>query len=427
LISLPRLPRIIPQKNSIAALDGVRALACISVISYHIHYFLAHTYNLTAELGTIGALVTMSGYSGVTLFFVLSGFLLFMPYAKALLGDNSWPSTRTFYLRRALRILPGYYVSLCLLIVLAHPEYLQPEHWKDTGLFLTFLMDSTSATYQQINGPFWTLAVEWQFYMLLPLLAPGFSYLVRRGKSPKQRFWLLVICLLGMIIWGIGTRYVGRYYTLNPNETLLVPRPVLDGILLFTYGMAGKFFEVFAIGMLVSSCYVFSQQMGPEHSVSTSIHRYSLWLWGIGVLWLFFMAVWVAFPAFSFLQPHLGPHYWLSEFAYALGFGLCITAILFGPVGLQRLFEWNLLRWLGTLSYSLYIWHLPILLFFKDRIISSVQSWDFSHVYALYWLCVLCLIIPFAYAFYRRIEHPWIQRAHQTLPKEHAPEGQVTR
>ncbi len=369
----------------------------------------------------------MSGYSGVTLFFVLSGFLLFMPYAKALLGDNSWPSTRTFYLRRALRILPGYYVSLCLLIVLAHPEYLQPEHWKDTGLFLTFLMDSTPATYQQINGPFWTLAVEWQFYMLLPLLAPGFSYLVRRGKSPKQRLWLLVICLLGMIIWGIGTRYVGRYYTLNPNETLLVPRPVLDGILLFTYGMAGKFFEVFAIGMLVSSCYVFSQQMGPEHSMSTSIHRYSLWLWGIGVLWLFFMAVWVAFPVFSFLQPHLGPHYWLSEFAYALGFGMCITAILFGPVGLQRLFEWNLLRWLGTLSYSLYIWHLPILLFFKDRIISSVQSWDFSHVYALYWLCVLCLIIPFAYVFYRRIEHPWIQRTHQTLPKEHAPEGQVTR
>src|SRR5258707_4293584 len=93
--------------------------------------------------------------------------------------------------------------------------------------------------------------------------------------------------------------------------------------------MAGKFFEVFAIGMLVSSCYVFSQQMGPEHSVSTSIHRYSLWLWGIGVLWLFFMAVWAAFSVFSFLQPHLWPPYWRCEFAYSLCFCLCISAILF--------------------------------------------------------------------------------------------------
>src|SRR5258708_8081534 len=156
--------------------------------------------------------------------------------------------------------------------------------------------------------------------MLLPLLAPGFSYLVRRGKSPEHRLWLLVICLLGMIIWGIGTRYVGRYYTLNPNETLLVPRPVLDGILLFTYGMAGKFFEVFAIGMFVSSCYVFSQQMGPEHRVSTSIHRYSLWLWGIGVLWLFFMAVLGVFFALSFFSPHLCPHFCLIQLCYVFCF-----------------------------------------------------------------------------------------------------------
>src|SRR5258708_26733683 len=175
-------------------------------------------------------------------------------------------------------------------------------------------MDSPINNHPQINRAFWTLALEWQFYMLLPLLSLGFSYLVRRGKSPKHRLWLLVICLLGMMIWGIGTRYVGRYYTLNPNETLLVPRPVLDGILLFTYGMAGKFFEVFAIGMLVSSCYVFSQQMGPEHSVSTSIHRYSLWLWGIGVLWLFFIASFAAFSPVLFLPPQLLPPHSLIEF-----------------------------------------------------------------------------------------------------------------
>ncbi|MFL5691835.1 MAG: acyltransferase family protein, partial [Ktedonobacteraceae bacterium] len=138
-----------------------------------------------------------------------------------------------------------------------------------------------------------------------------------------------------------------------------------------------------------------------------------------------FMAVRAAFPALSFLEPYLDPHNWLSEFGYA--FGLCITAILFGPVELQRLFELHLLRWIGTLSYSLYIWHLPILLFFRDWVISRVQNWGFSYVYTLYWLCVLCIIFPFAYVFYRCVEYPWIQLARKMRQKEHDQQGQATR
>src|SRR5579859_274009 len=208
--------RAITQKNAIPVLDGVRAIACLSVISYHVHY-LVKSYNVPAVMGGITYSLVMSGWSGVTLFFVLSGFLLFLPYAKALLFAEAWPGVRTFYLRRALRILPGYYVALALLILLSHPEYLRVDHLPSLGLFLTFLMDAPS-TYQQINGPFWTLAIEWQYYMLLPLLAWGFALLVRRGRSEEERLWLVISCLLGMILWGLGTRYLGRYDSMHRSE-----------------------------------------------------------------------------------------------------------------------------------------------------------------------------------------------------------------
>ena len=152
-----------PNKNS-AVLDGVRAAACLAVIIFHINLltFRLHMWRSDA-IGPLTSSLALAGDSGVTLFFVLSGFLLFLHYARALVWEGDWPSARRFYLRRVLRIVPGYYVCLFLLIIFTHREYLHLDHLKALGLFLTFFMDSSLATYRQINGPFWTLAVEWQF------------------------------------------------------------------------------------------------------------------------------------------------------------------------------------------------------------------------------------------------------------------------
>ncbi len=316
------------QKTTIPALDGVRGVACLGVVEYHVNYLISYSFHLPALLGALGSSILMAGWSGVTLFFVLSGFLLFLPYARHLLFEQSWPSTRTFYLRRALRILPGYYLALFLLILLAHPQYFQWDHLGNLSLFLTFLMDAPS-TYQKINGPFWTLAVEWQYYMLLPLLAWGFSLFVRRGTSPRQRFWRIVICLAGMILWGIGTRYVGGYYTTHPTETFLVPRPLMNAVLLVTYGSSGKYLEDFAIGMLCCTLYAFARNAAHDDKTSAYIRRYCSWLWGAGILLLFFMAGWGAYlTQLKFLAPFIGAQSFLTELGFASGYGLCVTAIL---------------------------------------------------------------------------------------------------
>ncbi len=101
--------------RDIRALDGLRALAALSIVAFH--FYLAERYEFT----TWGKEYVNYFYflaSGVHLFFVLSGFLLFLPYARAILHGKPLPSAKSFYKRRALRILPAYLVCLALLILL---------------------------------------------------------------------------------------------------------------------------------------------------------------------------------------------------------------------------------------------------------------------------------------------------------------------
>ncbi|HAT45720.1 MAG TPA: hypothetical protein DCS90_11535, partial [Ktedonobacter sp.] len=164
-----------PKKNTIALLDGVRAFACLIVIWYHIYQtpLALHIWDPQSFAHPLVNAFLYFGKYGVTLFFVLSGFLLFTPFAKALLFEHTWPSARHYYVRRVFRVLPAYYLSLILIILLFQQQYLLPQHWKELGLFFTFFMDSSDATFKQLNAPFWTLAVEWQYYMLLPVLVLG--------------------------------------------------------------------------------------------------------------------------------------------------------------------------------------------------------------------------------------------------------------
>jgi peptidoglycan/LPS O-acetylase OafA/YrhL len=413
-----------PQKNTIPALDGVRAVACLMVLVFHLDFML-QLWNIT-NLGHLAIAIALSGDAGVTLFFVLSGFLLFLPYVKSLLFDSSWPSTRRFYLRRVFRIIPGYYVALFLMILLFHPEYLHPDHFKYLALFLTFFMDSTQATYQAINGPFWSLAVEWQFYLLLPLFALGMRLLVQRGTL-QRRLVILLLCLLAIIVWGMVSRYEGAYLLAHPKITLFGSRTALRIVLFFLYGCAGigfhgKFLEDFAVGMIVGVCYILATTQKPENGWNTWLRRLSPWLWGLGLIVLTLMAMWESNQAnpniWLFLKP-LHPYYlWWREICLSIGFGICVLAILFDNAQLKRFFALPPMRWLGLISYSLYMWHLPLLLVFAQNIAPHLHL-GFWKTFAAYWVWVAVAIIPFSLIFYLLVEKPWMRFSDWLLQHKH--------
>ncbi len=419
--------------GTIAALDGVRAIACLMVIGYHISLMARDTRLWSENSDSLITALLLAGNAGVTLFFVLSGFLLFLPYAHALLFDQPWPSMRRFYLRRALRIIPGYYFSLLLIVLLAHPEYLQPARWGQLALFPVFLMDSTRTTFQQLNGPYWTLAIEWQFYLLLPFIALGIFGLTRlaaRFVSHEKRLWVAVGSLLVVVGWGLFTRYWGAYFMAHPSATFLTPRSVLNGALFFTYGVDGKFLEDFAIGMLAGLIYTCCRAAnGPL--ARRKLCAASGWLWGCGIVFLLFLALQYAPALKSLVQPYS----WLTELGLSVGFGCCILAILFDGAALRRTFEWTPLRWIGLISYSLYIWHLPLLNAFQQNIGPELTSLPHLLAYSLYWVWVAVAVLPFSFAVYQLIEKPgmrlsnrlqkrtWRQFKASPMPREPEPVG----
>ena len=397
------------NKNTIQVLDGVRAIATLMVMSFHIQQKSFIWDESHQEW--ISAIWTFGG-SGVTLFFVLSGFLLFLPYAKALLFQAPWPSLKQFYLRRALRILPAYYVALFGMILIFQQQYLNPHRWGQLLLFLTLFMDSTHETFRALNAPFWTLAIEWQFYLLLPLIALGFLFCVNRlAGSPRRRLIAIMACCLLLITWGLFMRWIGLNDQSHPTSS-----PIFRVILFFLYGMSGKYLENFAVGMALSACYVYSKN---SERTTAWLRRISIPVGIFGLLLFLFTAAWhfymlemktPLFAQFASLAPYF---FWLYEAFIALAYASMIFALLFGHRIIRRPLEWKLLGQIGLLSFGLYMWHMPWLRFFETNILPILPGLDKYGAYVAYWVWIALIVLPIAILSYRYVERPAMQRAHR--------------
>ncbi len=434
------------SSKQIPVLDGLRAIACLGVLAFHLNYIAGQSnmwgpvhdiHTLSGMLTYVVASLAYCGQSGIYLFFLLSGFLLFLPYAKALLFDGPWPSLRRFYLRRIFRILPAYYTVLFLIIIFFHPEFLHASHWHDVWLFLILRMDGKLSN--ELNGPFWTLAIEFQFYLLLPLLAWLFSLIARRG-SVHWRMLKLTGCLLLMAAWGLFTTYWSLYIATTSKLDFLISHALSLTIKSYLYGNASEYFDVFAVGMFISMLYIYMQYASSAPSWRIRMGRISPLLFTVGVALLFYLALWYFYytdinphtygrhPKFSFVLTFLDPHfatialpYW-AEWqvpAYALGYGCCLLALLYGSARLRRPFEWSVLRWIGSISFSLYMWHIQFMYLFAYVMLFTLyrQGWGPAMQYGAFWCWTLVVIVPVSAMLYRWIEQPGIHLGERLIHK----------
>lgn len=152
------------------ALDGLRAVAIILVLLFH----LTPGHNSDQGLRSLFFKVADIGWSGVDLFFVLSGFLITGILLKA---KSKQRPMRHFLARRMLRIVPAYFLALGIvffLVPVATGSYPVPAASQQAPYWL-YVANMFSVTYEQVFGPFgtghfWSLAVEMQFYVLWPLV-----------------------------------------------------------------------------------------------------------------------------------------------------------------------------------------------------------------------------------------------------------------
>lgn len=185
--------------------DGFRVICVLLVMWFHIwqQSWLSPTLRI-GELSISIEPQVRTGYMAVDLMLLLSGFLLFLPFARHKVLGTPLESPRRYYIKRALRIVPCYY--LCVLVALFGFALPRGEYggnmrhlWIDLLSHLTFTHNLFYEGYlgTHLNGSLWTLAVEVQFYLLLPLLGrafekrPGLVWALMTGIALSYRAWYL--------------------------------------------------------------------------------------------------------------------------------------------------------------------------------------------------------------------------------------------
>jgi peptidoglycan/LPS O-acetylase OafA/YrhL len=218
-------------RRRIPELDGLRVLMIFIVSWYHIW----QQSWLRPMIGNYSLdYLVRSGYVWVDGTVLLSAFLLFLPYAKAMISGGRIPDAGDFYFRRVKRVIPAYYfITLVTLFAIALPWnlYATPQYLvKDLATHLTFTFNFFPDTYlvTPLGAASWTLAVEVQAYLLFPLIA--------RCAMKKPAVTLTVLCLVGFgfrawCIWALSD------YSIVLNQLL-------------------NFLDVYALGILSGMVYV---------------------------------------------------------------------------------------------------------------------------------------------------------------------------
>jgi peptidoglycan/LPS O-acetylase OafA/YrhL len=365
------------RERGFPALDSLRAIAALSVFVFHAVGFYARG---ATQGNTIAPYVARMDV-GVTIFFLLSGFLLYRPFVQARRTGRPPPPLIPYAWRRALRIVPAYWVALTLAtIVLALPGV-----FTLTGIptFYGFLQIYDADTAFKGLGQCWTLCVEVAFYAFLPLWAR----LLRR-VAPGRSLRAELIALAALAAAGV----LYKVLVLSGLAPLL---PLLQPLLLALPG----FLDHFALGMALAVVVVGWEERGEWPAAVT---RWPL-AWWAGAA-----AVFLGVAAASGLDatPAESTHteYAVRHAANAVVALLLLVPAVAGGGAPGRMLRWTPMRWLGVISYGIFLFHLPLLQLLSDE---GLSRWESGvHPYLLWFGVGLAGTLVLATASWFLVERP---------------------
>src|SRR5882724_2528653 len=331
--------------------------------------------------------LVIPGYSGVHLFFVLSGYLISRPFWARLVNGQPLPSWRKYGARRFVRIYPTYFVALAFFIAMRFAGHLHTPSFADVLLHVLLVFNwGEAAQFLAINIAMWTLAIEAQFYVILPIA----TALARRFAPAGGRLGALLVGLAFVLIG-----WVSRW---------LEYRSTLPGELRFR--LPSSFLDLFAMGMFVA--YLELTQAASLRARRAL--RGGLLLWAAALVlgtnyWLVVAGGgdWLSPPtlALACLYPTL----------ICAAFALILLAVLTRvryrvPVLTSAPFVF-----IGQISYSMYLFHVGVGYFLLTRLPRSLGQWLGLHppVYALTQLGPVVIV---SYLVYRLVERPslrWVE------------------
>jgi peptidoglycan/LPS O-acetylase OafA/YrhL len=377
VVTAPSSADVPPARVYFPELDGLRTIAFLGVFAFHHGVpegVIVHTIGRTASVALVD-----NGWVGVQLFFILSGYLI----TTLLLTEESRfgrIALRAFWVRRACRIWPLYFLALVIGFVLLPwgEGRLGTADFHNTISrhlvpFLLFL-GNWSLAYRGMAmnlqiGVLWSVCVEEQFYLVVPLLIAWVparfrvpAVVVLMAASIALRAYLATVCRVPQIMI--------QFNTFTQFDTLL------GGVLL---------------ALLLGT--------DPKGRASW-VGRWARWLqWPL-----------YGFIAWGLCQPHLAqdvPHKQICDFIaiWACGAGVIVVAVTVRG-RLQAILSSTILVWLGKISYGLYMYH-EVAMWFRPRLIYRL-GW-FPNQAELMSFVTLAITIAMAAVSYYAFERPFLK------------------
>jgi peptidoglycan/LPS O-acetylase OafA/YrhL len=361
------LRRITSGSSWIPEIDGLRFIAIALVVLFHLGGEISAKSSIP--------LIQQSWYSGlfaffgrgtigVRIFFVISGFILGRPFARHYLLGHAKPSLRSYYLRRLTRIEPPYLINIaiCTLAIAIYarvPLRTLALPFTASALYLHGVFYRGS---NYINPVAWTLEMEVQFYVLVPLLTVIF--LVRRAWLRRAVLGTATILLPAcLMFFALGKVSDASHF----------------------WATIGWCLQYFLAGMLLSDFYVTDMIEWPAS-----------WLWDVvsGAAWCILF-----FASSRFL-------YILEPLLIALAFVGAFRGVL-----LRRLLAMEWLAILGGMCYSIYLWHFFIIALVFKASRHIVVGHDLLANFVLQSLLILPCVLAFCVLYFVLIERPCMDPA----------------
>ncbi len=355
MINLSNLRRIISGKEYIAQIDGLRFFAIFFVVWFHILCNFRYNINSNITLPFVDFILDnfALGSSGVLLFFVISGFILALPFIKAM-NNNGIINLKNFYMRRLTRLEPPYIIIMTIMlfvfIIIKKFNIIEVfEHYFASIFYLHFLFFPGEEPL--LNGVAWSLELEIQFYILTPLLTKIFIL------NKKTRRFLLVFTIFFFSI-------TCNYYT-------------------FKYIILLNHINYFLVGYLLADLYL-------DNKYNTNL-KLKNWI----IILLYFL---IPITFWKYIGKNLGMLLFISLIFFSY------YHIIHGRV--KVIFQNKIITTIGGMCYSIYLIHLPIIGFINIlfRKLHLFQANIYSFILFLFFNLTIIVILSFL--FYIYIERP---------------------
>jgi peptidoglycan/LPS O-acetylase OafA/YrhL len=366
-------------------MDSMRGIAVLAVVATHTTFFVAFQGGETTQV--------RFGFISVTVFFILSAFLIYGPFVDARLFERPSPAVPGFLWRRVLRVVPAYWVALTVIaLVLGWGYVFTPE-----GAFFLYGFTQVYSPDWVLQGlvQAWTLCVEAVFYLTVPLWALVMRKL--RSSSPRQR--------LRQELWGCAALFTASLV----YKAIININGSIDGHWGRTLQLNFlTFLDDFAIGMALAALAAYYRGRERQPRAIRVIDRWPSVPWIVGGLALLAGSLTLGLlgqvgDLRTSGMPYMLRHYLIEIIAV----GLLLPAMFGSPTrGLVRkALDNRPLLYVGMVSYGIYLWHMGVLEAMKELGFQDVAGRT-----AIWWfLVILPVSLLLATISYYLIERPFLR------------------